>query len=228
MYKADKTEIVDLTNDIISADIEGGSVQNLGDGYTDSPIKTMSISLQNSNNRLYSPHFKANKVKYDMSLTLVGNGGSTYNSPKLNTISVVTPNMNYGCTYIKGKIELSHNLAIGQELEIWVTYIDIDEKNPINHLFDYNFLKSLEDVYRLTLEDIYNQSLDDLYCDLKLTYSPLIQEKNTFVWEQNIKDVNFEYFESMGNGTNQIILDKKLDDVFLLNIKLIKERKSLL
>ena len=36
MYKADKTEIVDLTNDIISADLEGGSVQNLGDGYTDS------------------------------------------------------------------------------------------------------------------------------------------------------------------------------------------------
>ena len=76
MYKADKTEIVDLTNDIISADLEVGSVQNLGDGYTDSPVKTMSISLQNSNNRLYSPHFKANKVKYDMSSTIVGNGGS--------------------------------------------------------------------------------------------------------------------------------------------------------
>lgn len=187
MYKADKTEIVDLTNDIISADLEGGSVLNLGDGYTDSPIRTMSISLQNSNNRLYSPHFKANKVKYDMSLTLVGNGTSTYNSPKTNTISVVTPNMNYGCTYIKGKIELSHNLPIGQTLEIWVTYIDIDEKNPINHLSTN-------------------------------AYSPLIQEKNTFVWEQSIKDINFEYFESMGNGTNQIVLNKKLDDVFLLTI----------
>ncbi len=227
MYKSDKTEIVDLTNDIISADLEGGSVLNLGDGYTDSPIRTMSISLQNSNNRLYSPHFKANKVKYDISLTLVGNGTSTYNSPKTNTISVVTPNMNYGCTYIKGKIELSHNLPIGQTLEIWVTYIDIDEKNPINHLFDYNSLKSLEDIYGLTLEDIYNQSLDDLYYDLKLTYSPLIQEKNTFVWEQSIKDINFEYFESIGNGTNQIVLNKKLDDVFLLTIATAIKRTGL-
>lgn len=187
MYKADKVEIVDLTNDVISAECDRGEVTNLGDGYTDSPNATMSISLQNSNNRLYSPHFKANKVKYDMSQVLVGNGGSSYASPKLNTISVTTPNINYGCTYVKGKIELSHNLLIGQTLEIWVTYIDIDEKNPINHLSNNS-------------------------------YSPLIQEKNTFVWEQSIKDVNFENFEVIGNGTNKIILNKKLDDVFLLTI----------
>ena len=56
MYKADKVEIVDLTNDVISAECDRGEVTNLGDGYTDSPNATMSISLQNSNNRLYSPH----------------------------------------------------------------------------------------------------------------------------------------------------------------------------
>lgn len=218
MYKADGVEIVDLTNDVISADLEGGSVLNLGDGYTDSPIKTMSIEVQNSNNKLYSPFFKANKVKYDMSLTLVGNGTSTYNSPKNNTISVVTPNMNYGCTYIKGKIELSHNLPIGQTLEIWVTYIDIDEKNPINHLFTDVFKTTLQELYGMTLSEIYSKNLSNLYTSSNATYSPLIQEGNTFVWEQSIKDVNFEYFESMGNGTNQIILDKKLDDVFLLTI----------
>lgn len=187
MYKADGVEIVDLTNDVISADLEGGSVLNLGDGYTDSPIKTMSIEVQNSNNKLYSPFFKANKVKYDISAKITGNGGIVYDSPRMNTIDVKSANFNYGLTYIKGKIYLGHVLPIGQELDIWVTYIDIDEKNPINHLSNNE-------------------------------YSALIQEGNTFVWEQSIKDINFEYFESMGNGTNQIILDKKLDDVFLLTI----------
>jgi hypothetical protein len=134
IIKADGSEVIDVTNEVVNSSLNKGSVLELGNGYTDNPVATMSLTLKNTNDKLYSPHFKANKVKYAFEYELTGAGTDIYGSPFKNTIKVVSFDDEYTANWIKGQIMFNKPVPAGVVVKIGITYIDTTELNPLNHL----------------------------------------------------------------------------------------------
>ena len=134
IIKADGSEIVDITNEVINITMDKGSVLTAGNGYTDNPISTMDITVKNTNDKLYSWHFEASKVKFAFEHELTGLGNNVYGSPFENTLNVVSFDNVYKASWLSGNIVFNKDIPIGTKVKLGISYIDTTEKNPLNHL----------------------------------------------------------------------------------------------
>lgn len=134
VLKADGSEKIDISKGVTDSKLMRGSVADRFDSYADSPISEMSLLLKNTNDNLYSPHFRANKMKYEFGYELAGADTENYGSPFENTVEVVSFDEQYTANWIKGQIMFNKPVPVGTVVKLGIAYIDTTELNPLNHL----------------------------------------------------------------------------------------------
>ena len=135
IQKADGSEIVDVSSQVdMNVKLDKGDIGVRNNSYADAPVYDLNITLLNSNDYLFSTCYEKYKVKYDMTATVVGTGSDVYNSPYENTLEVISDSTEYIPSFLKGQIHFNKAIPIGTTVNLWISYIDTTEINPLNHL----------------------------------------------------------------------------------------------
>lgn len=178
IYKSDGSEIIDVSDHVQSLSLEKGSVEETGDIYADNPVQSVNITLKNTNEKQFSPHFEKGKMVFNQDYELTLNGGNEYNLPYSYIEQVVSLTDGYMAQMLGDKIYIDcfEGYELTGTIKLGITYIDTTVDNPLNHITGNVF-------------------------------SPLISIGNRVSWYRDMLKNTYEGYNITGNGTNQITID---------------------
>ena len=162
IYKANKEEYVDVSDSVQSINYDAGSVWETGDSYADNPSTTLSVTLKNDNNHLYSPNFEKGKIKFNNSYSLnLISGQEYYDLPNDYTLEIISNNYNYNVFITRGQIQVFPIPTTNEILELSYCYIDTTILNEINYIDtefsplinEYNMVKLWQDTINFSFFD---------------------------------------------------------------------------